>query len=71
MNTQQLIVLQRTFSSRRFTGTHAAREESEVVELAAAFFEMRFSSLLIAFLRALQNGGDTFQMAEPIFRLER
>jgi len=41
------------------------------VELAAAFFEMRFSSLLIAFLRALQNGGDTFQMAEPIFRLER
>lgn len=53
------------------TGTHAAREEVEVVELATTFFEMRTTCLLIAGLGTLKDFRQTLEMAFAVGGVKR
>jgi len=57
------LIRQRTLILWWDTGTHAAREEVEGVELAAARFEGRTARSLIASLRTTQDGGGALEMA--------
>jgi hypothetical protein len=50
---------------------HAAREEAQSVEATAAGFDMGATCLLIAPLRALQDGGDALQVGRAGFDIKR
>ena len=52
------------------TGTHAAREESEFVELATAGLEMGTSGCFVATLGALNLGSRAFQVAFAVFGIK-
>ena len=48
------------------TGTHAAREESKGVQVAAAGFAVRTARLLVAELGTFQQDAGTLQVAFPV-----
>ena len=50
---------------------HAAREESEVVELAATGLEMGATRFLVARLGTLKESGDSLQIAFAVFGIKR
>ena len=53
------------------TGTHAAREESECVEVAAAGLVVGAARLLVAMLSALQYVTDALQVTLAVFGVKR
>src|SRR5687768_16246737 len=65
------LIRQRTFGLWWHAGSHAAREESQFVELTSAGFEMATPRCLVASLGALKDGGNVLQVTMAMVSIKQ